>query len=152
MLHPGLKCQYYSASQGCWVPTRVIGSDDGGQTYNLECKQQASPAHIAPPTGTSQKEAWPRGTLVVYWTQQESQWLPGCVQGFDESVGRYSLDTRKNVSVDRMRARPVGRVACTAIHTPEQDASRVPTQHPARQTGVAEAAQGIPTEHSFGRG
>lgn len=104
MLQPGLLCQYHSTSKNCWIATRVVAGTEIG-SYDLECRLQAAVDSIAPLLGVPVREAWPPGTDVSYFSTSENQWMPAVIVGYNENLSTYDLNIRKQVTVDRIRAR-----------------------------------------------
>ncbi|CAK9078588.1 Hypothetical protein SCF082_LOCUS37563, partial [Durusdinium trenchii] len=81
-------------------------------TYNLDCRPHADPSRISPAKDVSADQAWPRGTLVFYKSEQiEKQQgglrasIPAVVKSFNESDMTYDLDIRDHADCDRIRIR-----------------------------------------------
>lgn len=66
---------------------------------------QATAEAIAPLCGVPAREAWPAGTEVSYFSTSENQWMPALIVAYNESLSTYDLNIRKQVTMDRLRAR-----------------------------------------------
>eukprot|EP00435_Cladocopium_sp_Y103_P052294 s945_g16.t1 len=84
-------------------------------TYNLDCRPHADPYRISPAKDISTEQAWPRGTLVHYKSEQREKQggvqppLPAVVKSFNESDQTYNLDIRDHADCDRIRIRVITR-------------------------------------------
>ncbi|CAJ1435200.1 unnamed protein product, partial [Effrenium voratum] len=81
-------------------------------TYNLDVRPHADPYRISPAQDVSAEQAWPRGTLVFYKSEQmEKQGaaapMAAVILSFNESDQTYNLDIREHADCDRIRVRVV---------------------------------------------
>jgi len=118
LLQPGTKCRYEptSSTQYPFLPAVIQGFNDLDCTYNLDVRPHAQPSRIAPAKEITAEEAWPRGTLVNYFSQQREQQgaaqsLPAVVKSFNEMDSTYNLDIRDHADCDRIRVRVIPKEA-----------------------------------------
>lgn len=117
LLVPGTKCRYEpsSSSKFSFIPAMVQSFNDLDSTYNLDCRPHADPYRISPAKDISCEQAWPRGTLVHYKSEQREKQggvqppLPAVVKSFNESDQTYNLDIRDHADCDRIRIRVITR-------------------------------------------
>ncbi|CAE7034428.1 litaf [Symbiodinium sp. CCMP2456] len=118
LLPPGTKCRYEptSSTQYPFLPAVIQGFNDLDCTYNLDVRPHAQPSRIAPAKEITAEQAWPRGTLVNYFSQQREQQgaaqsLPAVVKSFNEMDSTYNLDIRDHADCDRIRVRVIPKEA-----------------------------------------
>mmetsp|Transcript_120829 Transcript_120829/g.287046 ORF Transcript_120829/g.287046 Transcript_120829/m.287046 type:complete len:675 (-) Transcript_120829:15-2039(-) len=114
LLCRGLRCRYEpsSSSKFAFIPAVVDGYNDMDCTYNLDVRPHADPYRISPAQDVSAEQAWPRGTLVFYKSEQmEKQGaaapMAAVILSFNESDQTYNLDIREHADCDRIRVRVV---------------------------------------------
>jgi len=106
--------EYYSASQGTWIPAKVLQVNPSG-TYNLDCKPEVPPDKIRPrggggsvgstsnvpvATGNSQYRV---GDTVEYYSASAGNWIPAKILQVNADRGTYNLDCKPEVTPDKIR-------------------------------------------------
>ncbi|CAE7447804.1 Dclk3 [Symbiodinium pilosum] len=122
LLPPGTKCRYEptSSTQYPFLPAVIQGFNDLDCTYNLDVRPHAQPSRISPAKEITAEQAWPRGTLVNYFSQQREQQgagqssMPAVVKSFNEMDQTYNLDIRDHADCDRIRVRAIPKEAAEA--------------------------------------
>lgn len=97
--------EYFSASQGTWIPAKVLAVNANG-TYNLDCKPDVTPDKLRRPSGSvaqdsSAAEHQP-GERVEYFAASAQKWIPAQVLSVTPT-GNYNLDCKPDVPPDRIR-------------------------------------------------
>lgn len=87
------KCKYEPATHNQFgmLPGVIEGFNESDSTYNLDVKPHAQPNRILPFDKISSAEAWPRGTLVWYYSERAANWLPARIASFNDSDSTYNL-------------------------------------------------------------
>jgi len=122
----GEMVDYYSASQGQWIPAKVLQVNPSG-TYNLDCKPEVPADKIrsrgggggggsigstaAMPTqplgsvggGGGGGAAYNAGDMVEYYSASQGTWILAKVLQFNAARGTYNLDCKPEVTPDKIR-------------------------------------------------
>jgi len=102
----GAAVEYYSASKGIWIPAKVLSVNQAKGTYDLDCKPQVVPSNMRWPGGERPTGAsFNIGDLVEYNSASQGKWVVAKVLGYDASAGLYDLDCKKQVPLNRIRAK-----------------------------------------------
>eukprot|EP00930_Biecheleria_cincta_P032568 TRINITY_DN22593_c0_g1_i1.p1 TRINITY_DN22593_c0_g1~~TRINITY_DN22593_c0_g1_i1.p1 ORF type:complete len:752 (+),score=124.12 TRINITY_DN22593_c0_g1_i1:133-2388(+) len=93
LLPPHTKCKYEPATRNQFgvLPAVIESFNESDSTYNLDVKPHAQPNRIMPSDKISSAEAWPRGTLVWYYSERAANWLPARIACFNDSDSTYNL-------------------------------------------------------------
>lgn len=104
--------EYYSASQGSWIPAKVVAVKSSG-LYDLDCKPGVPPEKIrafnaaGAPSRESRVSFAPLefevGDVVEYFSVSQNDWIVAKVQSINTS-GTYNLDCKPDVPPERVRA------------------------------------------------
>eukprot|EP00929_Paragymnodinium_shiwhaense_P090842 TRINITY_DN50940_c0_g1_i1.p1 TRINITY_DN50940_c0_g1~~TRINITY_DN50940_c0_g1_i1.p1 ORF type:complete len:613 (+),score=107.61 TRINITY_DN50940_c0_g1_i1:76-1914(+) len=109
--------EYYGASQGRWIPAKVLGMRPDG-TYDLDCKMAVridrmrrllpaaaqSVVKAAGGDGVHRGWHWTPGDPVDYFSATAGRWIPAVVQTVHAN-GTYDLNCKAEVTSYRIRAR-----------------------------------------------
>lgn len=118
----GTIVEYNSASQGAWIPARVVGLNPDG-SYDLDCKPAVPPEKIRAATGTftsipattdalpsgplpPARQEFELGALVEYFSESQGGWILAKVLAYDSVTGVYNLDCKPGVPPSKMRRAP----------------------------------------------
>ncbi|CAE7328894.1 GBP2 [Symbiodinium natans] len=105
MANPGMRVEYYSASQANWIAAKVVAVKDG--KVDLDCKADAALENIrlpSPPPGSQQlsDEQFEANEHVEYFGAKLQRWIPAKVLRRNED-GTFDLDCKPQVPKDRLR-------------------------------------------------
>ncbi|CAE6971119.1 GBP2, partial [Symbiodinium sp. KB8] len=104
--------EYYSASQGSWIPAKVVAVNAKG-TYDLDCKPgvprqkirsyaTARDSRLSASAASGVLEFEP-GEVVEYFSASQSDWILAKVLSINPN-GTYNLDCKPDVPPERVRA------------------------------------------------
>eukprot|EP00440_Ansanella_granifera_P033979 gb/GFBE01036859.1/.p1 GENE.gb/GFBE01036859.1/~~gb/GFBE01036859.1/.p1 ORF type:complete len:711 (+),score=113.62 gb/GFBE01036859.1/:1-2133(+) len=160
LLTPGTKCRYEptSSDQYGMLPAIVESFNESDGTFNLDVRPHADPNRIKPSRDVTSAEAWPRGVLVSYYSEQAAKWLPAVVKSFNDSDGTYNLDVREHADCERIRLRSGTREVAEVVDPSVTSAVRPSSKHretvknfvPSEALAMA-AASGADSEGSSAR-
>lgn len=102
--------EYYSASQGSWIPAKVLAVKSSG-LYDLDCKPGVPPEKIRALAAAASRESrvsfapleFAVGDIVEYFSVSQNDWILAKVQSINPS-GTYNLDCKPDVPPERVRA------------------------------------------------
>lgn len=103
----GTVIEYNSASQGCWIPAKVLSWNADG-TCDLDCKPRISITKIRPLPPVAPPEFEPK-SLVEYYSESRQGWISARVLEFNPANGTYNLDCKPNVHPSKLRPAPPSR-------------------------------------------
>eukprot|EP00441_Pelagodinium_beii_P031989 CAMPEP_0197630136 /NCGR_PEP_ID=MMETSP1338-20131121/7720_1 /TAXON_ID=43686 ORGANISM="Pelagodinium beii, Strain RCC1491" /NCGR_SAMPLE_ID=MMETSP1338 /ASSEMBLY_ACC=CAM_ASM_000754 /LENGTH=719 /DNA_ID=CAMNT_0043201293 /DNA_START=116 /DNA_END=2275 /DNA_ORIENTATION=+ len=113
-LAPGTRCRYEPTSSDQYgaIACVVDGFNENDSTYNLDVRLHAACGRIMPAKdNVTQTQAWPKGSLVFYYSDSGRRWLPTVVESFNESDQTYNLECREHALCDRIRIRTASQKA-----------------------------------------
>lgn len=100
--------EYYSASQGAWIPAKVVAVKPN--SYDLDCKPDVPPARIRSCASARDSRVSSSGLLefepgdvVEYFSISQNDWILAKVLSINAS-GTYNLDCKPEVPPERVRA------------------------------------------------
>lgn len=115
ILPPQTKCKYEPTAHNQYgvLPAWIESFNDSDGTYNLNVKPHANPNRVMPSDEITASEAWPRGTLVWYYSERAANWLPARIASFNDSDSTYNLaqdspgnlDLRQHANCEFIRLR-----------------------------------------------
>eukprot|EP00439_Symbiodinium_sp_Y106_P073502 s377_g13.t2 len=101
--------EYYSASQGSWIPAKVVAVNAKG-TYDLDCKPGVPRQKIRSCAAARESRLSASGVLefepgevVEYFSASQSDWILAKVLSINPN-GTYNLDCKPDVPPERVRA------------------------------------------------
>lgn len=140
LLPPLTKCKYEPATHNQFgvLPAVIESFNESDSTYNLDVKPHAQPNRIMPSDKISSAEAWPRGTLVWYYSERAANWLPARIGSFNDSDSTYNLaqdspgnlDLRQHAQCEYIRLRLDQRSVVPAGPPDVQDPATTSRQPP----------------------
>jgi hypothetical protein len=119
----GGAAEYYSISQGGWIPATILAFDEQTGLYDLDCKPSVpihklrlvdiassqgpgNPIDSRAPHGSDIEEVtwWPPGSLVEYESvSQDNCWLPATITAYHPGTSLYDLDIKLQVPPHKLR-------------------------------------------------
>jgi hypothetical protein len=119
----GAHVEYYSTSQRCWIPAKVLAFDPSTCLYDLTCKQQVPALKIrsamsgeiegvrpAAARGVASADTgcgtpgfqdtgiwFPPGCSVEYESTTAESWIPAVILAYHADSGLYDLDCKSQV-------------------------------------------------------
>eukprot|EP00931_Biecheleriopsis_adriatica_P024396 TRINITY_DN15211_c0_g5_i1.p1 TRINITY_DN15211_c0_g5~~TRINITY_DN15211_c0_g5_i1.p1 ORF type:complete len:1317 (+),score=357.26 TRINITY_DN15211_c0_g5_i1:128-4078(+) len=114
MYSVGDAVEYFSASQGKWIPAKVLFVKPDGR-YNLDCKPDVSAENIRRTSGplgsqtpaSAGSAAFAEGEQVEYFSLSQGKWIPAKVL-LVKADGKYNLDCKPDVAAENIRKLPTG--------------------------------------------
>jgi hypothetical protein len=98
----GMDVEYFSASNGGWIPAKLLGVDTVTGTCCLNVQPRADRQHVrGMKVGLGPLEV-SVGTAVEYHSTSHG-WIPALVQGFSTSLSEYVLNVQPRAAVDKVR-------------------------------------------------
>lgn len=95
--------EYFSASQGTWIPAKVLALNSQG-TFNLDCKPDVPPEKIRKRStegaGVLEHQV---GEIVEYLSASQGGWIPAKVLAVNSAQGTYDLDCKPGVTPEKIR-------------------------------------------------
>eukprot|EP00435_Cladocopium_sp_Y103_P040156 s27_g10.t2 len=104
---PGDHLEYFSGSQGKWIPAKVLLQKQDGR-LDLDCKQDVSASNVRWPSISSQLQNFAVGDFVEYYSSSQGNWISARIK-LDAIVralkpnGRIDLDCKADVAADSVR-------------------------------------------------
>lgn len=161
ILPPNTKCKYEPTAHNQYgvLPAWIESFNESDGTYNLNVKPHANPSRVMPSDEVTSSEAWPRGTLVWYYSERAANWLPARIANFNDSDSTYNLaqdapgnlDLRQHASCEFIRLRLDQRSTVPSGPPDVQDPSttaRQPVDRRRTKPDVTQAAGGRVAEQS----
>lgn len=95
--------EYYSKTQGTWIPAKVLTAGHAG-TYDLDCKPEALAERIRRrgAAGVAHAGEYRVGDIVSYFSTSLQSWIPAKVLWVNDN-GTYALDCKPAVPADKVR-------------------------------------------------
>jgi len=120
--------EYYSATQGAWIPAKVVAVKASG-LFDLDCKPGVPPEKIRScaqaresRVSTSGLLEFEPGDLVEYFSTSQNDWILAKVQSINPS-GTYNLDCKPDVPPERVRAQRGSDLVCSPVSLGRQSRS-----------------------------
>lgn len=98
----GVNVEYFSATNGEWIPATLLGVDSVTGKCCLDVQPQADKQHVrGTKAGLGPLEV-SVGAAVEYHSTTHG-WIPALVQGFDTSLSEYVLNVQPRATIDKVR-------------------------------------------------
>lgn len=93
--------EYFSGSQGKWIPAKVLLQKTDGR-LDLDCKQDVSASTVRWPSISAQLHNFALGDFVEYYSSSQGSWISARVTALKPN-GRIDLDCKADVAADSVR-------------------------------------------------